>query len=382
MTSHPLVSVIFPVYNAAPYLRRSLDSVLDQTCSNVEILCVESGSADHSFDVLREYEIRDKRVRLLSAPHGGVPAARNLALAQARGEWVIGLEAGDWLEPQAYERALALAAEDVDIVYISADEFCEDDSLKGHPLTENPKACYQQQDCPKAPLTLEFITQTPTAPWMSLRRRSIIAQYRIQFLEGLSHEELDFHFHYMVHVRHAAFSSELLYHRRLTSESDKQQARPRKRLEDLAPLFAERLYLHYARTGHLSTWWQAIRDMLLNKGYYPQKASTDAQTLITWCMGVHNMAIRCGMAHHCHLSFVLAEIEGREKCDITQYNIFCCLPLLKVEKRAERITLKLFNMLPLLTGRTCGNDISWRLFNTIPLLTYERTLRNIRLSCK
>lgn len=99
----PVFSIIIPIYNVAPYLRECLDSVLAQTFSNWECLCVDDGSTDESGAILDEYATRDPRFRVFHQPNAGVSAARNLALDNVKGEWIGFLDgddvwAIDWLE--------------------------------------------------------------------------------------------------------------------------------------------------------------------------------------------------------------------------------------------------------------------------------------------
>jgi glycosyltransferase involved in cell wall biosynthesis len=80
-TTRPKVSVIIPIYNTAPYLRRCLDSVCGQTLRDIEIICVNDGSTDNSLDILNEYAAKDKRIRVLSfSKNRGAGAARNAGI--------------------------------------------------------------------------------------------------------------------------------------------------------------------------------------------------------------------------------------------------------------------------------------------------------------
>ena len=83
------VSVIVPVFNAAPYLRRCLDSLLAQTLKEVEIICVDDGSTDGSGDILDAFAGRDARLRVVHRPHAGAGAARNAGLGLATGEYLF-----------------------------------------------------------------------------------------------------------------------------------------------------------------------------------------------------------------------------------------------------------------------------------------------------
>lgn len=112
------VSVIIPVYNAAPYLRRCLDSVLGQTLADWEAVCVDDGSTDGSAAILDDYAGRDARFRVIHQPNRGTLVARKVAVAAATGAWCLFLDPDDWLEPGALARlATAVAARpEVDLV--------------------------------------------------------------------------------------------------------------------------------------------------------------------------------------------------------------------------------------------------------------------------
>lgn len=92
-----LFSIIIPVYNTAPYLRDCLNSVLCQTFSDWEAVCVNDGSTDESESILHEYEALDQRIHVLSQANSGLSAARNAALSVAHGDWVFFLDSDDCL---------------------------------------------------------------------------------------------------------------------------------------------------------------------------------------------------------------------------------------------------------------------------------------------
>ena len=93
----PYFSIIIPVYNVAPYLRECLDSVLAQTFTDWEVICVDDGSTDESGAILDEYAAKDKRIIVFHQENGGVGDARNFGVNQADGEYVIFLDGDDAL---------------------------------------------------------------------------------------------------------------------------------------------------------------------------------------------------------------------------------------------------------------------------------------------
>ena len=105
----PKFSIVIPVYNVAPYLRECLDSVLAQTYTDWEAICVDDGSTDGSGAILDEYAAKDNRFRVIHRKNAGVGAARNAALDAARGEWVCFLDADDvWHREFLSDFALAM----------------------------------------------------------------------------------------------------------------------------------------------------------------------------------------------------------------------------------------------------------------------------------
>jgi glycosyltransferase involved in cell wall biosynthesis len=108
----PKISVFIPVYNAEEYLRRCLGSVVNQTLEDIEIICVDDKSTDGSLKILREYEAKDKRFRIIAKEkNGGESVARNTALALAKGEYVGSVDNDDELDLDFFEKLYALAKE-------------------------------------------------------------------------------------------------------------------------------------------------------------------------------------------------------------------------------------------------------------------------------
>ena len=102
----PKVSVIIPVYNVEEYLRECLDSVINQTLKEIEIICVDDGSTDSSLEILKEYAKNDNRISVLTQENLHAGVARNAGLAVAKGEYVHFLDSDDWIEKETYQEVL------------------------------------------------------------------------------------------------------------------------------------------------------------------------------------------------------------------------------------------------------------------------------------
>ncbi len=128
----PLVSVVVPAYNAAPYIGRTLASIAGQTYPNLEIVVVDDGSTDGTGEIVAEAAGRDGRIRAFRGPHRGTAAARNLGASQATGEWLAPCDADDLWHPAKLERqigALAGASPRTGLVYCWSDGIDEDDAV-------------------------------------------------------------------------------------------------------------------------------------------------------------------------------------------------------------------------------------------------------------
>ena len=97
-----LISIIVPVYNVAQYLPKCIESMTNQTYSNLEILLVDDGATDESGRICDEYAAKDSRIRVFHRENGGQSTARNLALDNARGEYIAFVDSDDWCQPEMY----------------------------------------------------------------------------------------------------------------------------------------------------------------------------------------------------------------------------------------------------------------------------------------
>ena len=104
----PLVTVVTPVYNVEKYVGEAVDSVLRQTCRNFEYLIIDDGSPDNSIEIVRARTGDDSRVRILAGKHGGLSAARNIGIREARGKYIAYLDGDDRWHSRFLERQIAL----------------------------------------------------------------------------------------------------------------------------------------------------------------------------------------------------------------------------------------------------------------------------------
>lgn len=115
-----LVSIIVPVYNASDYLSRCINSLMKQTYNKIEIIIIDDGSSDSSLNECRSFKRMDDRIMIIHKENGGVSSARNIGLDRASGEYILFVDADDYLEPNCVEKCVQVAInQKVDIVKFS-----------------------------------------------------------------------------------------------------------------------------------------------------------------------------------------------------------------------------------------------------------------------
>ncbi|MEA5604524.1 glycosyltransferase family A protein [Nostoc sp. UHCC 0252] len=129
---YPLVSVIVPAYNAEDFIGRTLNSILSQTYTNIEVLVVDDGSQDRTAEIVKSYVEKDNRVILLRQENSGVAIARNLAIEKSRGEYIAPIDADDIWYSQKLEKqvqCLSEADQSVGLVYAWSVKIDENDVI-------------------------------------------------------------------------------------------------------------------------------------------------------------------------------------------------------------------------------------------------------------
>ena len=190
------ISVIIPVYNVEKYIRECLDSVLEQSLKDIEVVCVNDGSTDGSRSVLSEYEAGDKRIIVLDKENGGLSSARNSGINIAQGKYVLFLDSDDLF---ASEEALSILydkaeKEVLDQLYFDAEVFFENEEVK----TQNSNYIEyykRKKNYPDVMTGKELFSELQTN-WdfkpnacMQLLRRSFLIDNKLTFCEGILDED-------------------------------------------------------------------------------------------------------------------------------------------------------------------------------------------------
>lgn len=107
--NYPKVSIIVPVYNVEKYLSKCLNSLINQTLREIEILCVDDGSTDNSAKILENFVQKDCRVKVFSQKNSGQSVARNVAIEHASGEYLGFVDSDDWVDLDYFEKLYSAA---------------------------------------------------------------------------------------------------------------------------------------------------------------------------------------------------------------------------------------------------------------------------------
>lgn len=184
------VSIIVPCYNVAAYLDQCMESLAGQSMEDIEIICVNDGSSDHTAEILREWRNRDGRVRIIDQKNSGVSAARNSGMAAAAGTYIGFVDPDDMVERNMFQRLFDAAAEkEADVAVCGYHEFCDCGDMDMPERGWSPSAGFFPEE--KAE---RFRRGTPWSRcagtvWNKLIRRELLEENGLRFVPGLSQGE-------------------------------------------------------------------------------------------------------------------------------------------------------------------------------------------------
>lgn len=183
------LSVIIPVYNASDYLRKCLDSVINQTLKDIEIICVNDASTDNSLEILNEYADKDKRIKIISYKENkGQGYARNLAIQNATGEYIGFIDSDDTIESDYYEYLYNKATSNKADIVSANIVYSYNGSLR---LGDWPqiKENIPTELCSLKDKINSIYSACSTSPCKHIYSRKLITDNKIEFLSGVYHED-------------------------------------------------------------------------------------------------------------------------------------------------------------------------------------------------
>lgn len=229
------ITVIIPIYNVELYLEQCLDSVVNQSKPFDQVILINDGSTDKSLDICKKYASDYDYFTVIDQPNQGQGAARNRGLETANGEYILFLDADDWLELNTGEVLGKYLDEDnLDAVFFDAEIINEVDNLK---ITRN---YYDRKDAGLDGRVMNgielFIASYPHAYveccYLTAYKNSVINSLKLRFPEGIYYEDVPFNFCFLEGVERLIHISQKLYNRRYRPNSTMTSEISEKKLKD------------------------------------------------------------------------------------------------------------------------------------------------------
>lgn len=232
------LSIIIPVYNVEEYIGRCLKSVLNQDipAEDYEIIVIDDGTPDSSLDIVAVYKERCHNIRVISRQNGGLSAARNTGLTEARGEYIWFIDSDDWIEPNCISRLLTFAEEkQLDVLCFNAKIY-----NSAEDIYDIPSSTVRTGELFAGP---DFVTTVNTIPsaCSAFYRRQFLICNNLTFYEGLLHEDQEFTPRAYALSKRISYIHENIYYYFQREGSIMKSSRNEKRCRDLLTV-ADSLY--------------------------------------------------------------------------------------------------------------------------------------------
>jgi glycosyltransferase involved in cell wall biosynthesis len=205
------ISVVIPVYNAEKYLDRCIKSILKQTYSNWELIAVDDGSADNSLSILKHYAKQNHQINVLHQENKGAGLARNLGIERITGDYLVFIDADDYVEADYFQ---LLSCHDEDIVFIDVNR----KNNKGQIQKAEKNSIYKNKtkdDILKSQMTGKL-------PWGGVRKavkRNIVCNNNIKYTHHKIGEEAVFSFEILYHSNTIGFIEKAVYNYEVHTDS-------------------------------------------------------------------------------------------------------------------------------------------------------------------
>ena len=202
------ISVVIPVYNAEKYLSRCLDSVINQTYDNWEVIAIDDGSQDSSYTILSQYSLNDKRFKVFSQKNQGPGYTRNIAISKAIGDYIVFLDADDYINFDYFSDLIDCVEENKsDVVFIDLVQ----EKVSGELIRFEKMSKYKA--LPKDKIIR--YQMTGKMPWGGVRkavRTSLILDNKIEYSKDIVGEEALFSFRILTEANNISFLDKKTYY--------------------------------------------------------------------------------------------------------------------------------------------------------------------------
>jgi len=237
---NPLVTVVVPVYNVEKYVKECLDSIINQTYKNLEIICVDDCGQDDSINIVKEIAKTDKRIKVIHhKKNKGLGGARNTGLKNAQGEFIFFVDSDDFIEKDCVEVATnTLLGTQYNVVFFKTDVLWENTQQRT-PIWYQPYADYKEGDFV---INEDNMCEIPCFSWNKAYRTSFLKDNNIKWQEGVIYEDQDFSYRVFTKSPETYMIDKVLYvYRRREGSIISENYSSLKNVEDLYKA-AKRIY--------------------------------------------------------------------------------------------------------------------------------------------
>lgn len=196
----PKVSIIVPIYNVEKYLKKSLDSLLNQTLEDIQIVLVNDGSTDNSGKIAKQYANKNSgKMLYVEKENGGLSDARNYGIKYATGDYIAFLDSDDYVEKNTYEKMYDKAIQE------NAD-YVECDFIWEYPNKIKKDKQYKYNN------KKEMLTFVRVVAWNKLIKRNIVVENNLEFPKGLRYEDVEFTYKLITYINKFTYVDEEFIH--------------------------------------------------------------------------------------------------------------------------------------------------------------------------
>ena len=217
------ISVIIPVYNAETFMKESINSILNQTLTDIELICVNDGSTDNSLNMLNEFAKNDSRVKVIDKENGGCGSARNKSLDNATGEYIYFFDPDDYVLPDAFEKLYENAVNnDSDLVMFKIARFRDGEPINYSIPGFDFENVFKDIDFNNFTFNYKdiksYVLNSSFAPWSKLYKKEFLDRFdNFRFDLGVAFDDVPFHVKSILRASKISFVPEFFYHYRLSN---------------------------------------------------------------------------------------------------------------------------------------------------------------------
>ncbi|WP_295112453.1 glycosyltransferase [uncultured Methanobrevibacter sp.] len=260
----PKISVIIPVYNDEEYIGRCLNSLINQSLKEIEIICINDGSNDNSLEILEEYKNKDDRIQIISQKNQGAGISRNNGIKLAEGEYISFVDADDWMELDSLEKLYKNAnANDSEMVLFNSIEHGINELTRERIYLPADESVDYDNFVFDYNYEKKLVMNKMFVIWSKIYKTSFLKENNLEFYSHKIFNDVQFHIESMLLAKRISYLPEILYHYNRANENS---------LQTKATSSNNKIIIFDVFRG--------VKDFLINHNYYDEFKQNFAQFMI------------------------------------------------------------------------------------------------------